>query len=76
MSNFYLCFSLIDPEDRIVGDMSTAMYDFVPTSSLKGMEDFVEDSEYYSYFKTSESGIVKIEEYPRNEFIFNYKNSL
>ena len=46
--------------------MSTAMYDFVPTSSLKGMEDFVEDSEYYSYFKTNEKGAVKIEEYPRN----------
>ncbi len=66
---------MIDPEDRIVGDMSTAMYDFVPTSSLKGMEDFVEDSEYYSYFKTSESGVVKVEEYPRNEFIFEYNHS-
>ena len=45
--------------------MSTAIYDFMPTSTLKGMEDFVEVSEYYSYYKTKGLDSVNIESYPR-----------
>ena len=29
---------------------SASMYDFVPSTKIKGMEDFVEDSEYYDKF--------------------------
>ena len=41
----------IDADERLLGDTATSMYDFVPTSRLKGMEDFVEESEYYQHYQ-------------------------
>lgn len=51
----------IDPDEKVIGDMSTSMYDFVPTSSLKGMEDFVEEQDYYDYYQTVERDSVPIQ---------------
>ena len=51
----------IDPEEKVIGNMSTSMYDFVPTTSLKGMEDFVEESDYYSYYKTGDKHQINTE---------------
>merc|ERR1719474_2119947 len=50
----------IDPEERVIGDMSTAIYDFVPTDKLKGNEDFVEESDHYSFYKTPEINSLQI----------------
>ena len=41
----------IDADEKLIGDTATSMYDFVPTSKLKGMEDFVEESEYYQHYQ-------------------------
>jgi len=51
----------IDPEEKVIGDMSSSMYDFVPTSSLKGMEDFVEETDYYNYYKTDARDSVPVQ---------------
>lgn len=37
----------IDPDERVIGDVSTSMYDYIPTSTLKGMEDFIEETDLY-----------------------------
>ena len=43
---------LMDPEEaKLKGGAATALYDFVPSTVLKGMEDFVEESDYYQYYK-------------------------
>ena len=41
----------IDADEKVIGDAAASMYDFVPTNKLKGMEDFVEESEYYDYYQ-------------------------
>ena len=51
----------IDPESLVVGDGSTSMYDFVPTSRLKGMEDFVEDADYYDHYQPMGSNTIPIQ---------------
>jgi len=63
----------IDPDEKIIGEMSSTMYDFVPTSSLKGMDDFVEDSDYYGYLKTEEIGTIKPEIHPSLTFPENLR---
>ena len=43
---------LIRPEERLLTGRAMALYEFMPTKDLQGMEDFVEESEYYdSYTK-------------------------
>lgn len=63
----------IDPDEKIIGDMSSTMYDFVPTSSLKGMDDFIEDGDYYGYLKTDEIGTIESEIHPSLTFPENLK---
>jgi len=43
---------LIHPEERVLGASggASALHDFVPTSELRGMEEFVEESEYYDLY--------------------------
>jgi len=53
---------LIDPDERVLsGGEADAMYDFVPTSRLKGTDDFVEESEYYEHYEKVKSAPMKIE---------------
>ena len=58
----------IDPEEVIIGETSNTMYDYVPTTNLKGMEDFVEEKDYYNNF--GEFDPIKVENYPREEICF------
>ena len=51
---------IINPQEMILGERgneidaaSASMYDFVPSTKVKGMEDFIEDSAYYSVYETS-----------------------
>lgn len=52
---------LINPEERTMGGGSTsALYDFVPTTELKGMEEFVEEADYYDFYKKMNQNDVRI----------------
>jgi len=52
---------IINPEERSMGGGSTsALYDFVPTTELKGMEEFVEEADYYKYYKRMDQDDVRI----------------
>ena len=68
----------IDPNERILGnDESIAMYDYIPTSSLKGMEDFVEESDYYKYYEKLEEKSHAIElchviNFPKHVNVFTF----
>lgn len=43
---------LIEPEQKgLGGGAASALYDFVPTTELKGMEEFVEETDYYKYYR-------------------------
>ena len=51
---------LVEPEERVMGGgASPALYDFVPPTTLKGMEEFVEEADYYSYYKQLDSREVR-----------------
>lgn len=43
---------LILPSELGGPDSASALYDFVPATRLKGMEDYVPESHHYSYYKT------------------------
>lgn len=47
---------VIDPD---LGIDSGSLHEFVPATKLKGMEDYVAESEYYSYYKVSTLADVK-----------------
>ena len=51
---------LISPSEQVLGNAEAlALYDFVPTKNIKGMEDFVEEIDYYeSYQKLDDIPIL------------------
>ncbi|XP_014252746.1 5-methylcytosine rRNA methyltransferase NSUN4 [Cimex lectularius] len=48
---------LIDPE---VGKLSGSLYEFVPTSRLKGKEDWVLESQHYQYYESGTDFPIRI----------------
>lgn len=66
--------------DRIVSsDKTGALFEFIPTKKIKGMEDFVLESDHYNYYKDSTSDFplnyVKEEsiDIPKNLLIYTYE---
>jgi len=54
---------LVAPEERVMGaGASPALFDFMPATELKGMDDFVEEGEYYSYKKVGRREVRVVEE--------------
>nr|CAD7404094.1 unnamed protein product [Timema cristinae] len=56
---------LIDPS---VGLSASALYEFVPATKLKGMEDFVLESEHYAYYKKDTDFPVHVEKEKKLNF--------
>ncbi|KAM7353490.1 5-methylcytosine rRNA methyltransferase l(2)10685 [Cochliomyia hominivorax] len=54
---------VIDPEVSTAG-----LYEFVPATQLKGMEDWVPESEHYRYYQTTRDFPLNIE--PETDFTF------
>ncbi|XP_023298918.2 5-methylcytosine rRNA methyltransferase NSUN4 [Lucilia cuprina] len=54
---------MIDPEVNTGG-----LYEFVPATQIKGMEDWIPESEHYRYYQTTTDFPLNIE--PETEFIF------
>lgn len=64
---------LIDPNVGMAG-----LQEFIPASKLKGMEDFISESDHYKYYNNSADFPVSIEmehsfEIPENLEIFSYE---
>lgn len=64
---------LIDPNEGTAG-----LHEFIPASKLKGMEDYVSESDHYKYYNTSADFPLTIEmehnfEIPENLNIFSYE---
>jgi len=60
---------LIRPQDNVFGDGSMALHQYVPTQELKGMDDFVEEAQYYqNYKKVSKSQSFSIKPFLRLNF--------
>ena len=54
---------LVAPEERVMGaGASPALFDFMPATELKGMDDFVEEADYYSYKKVGRREVRVVEE--------------
>lgn len=51
---------LIKPEANVLGGGSMALHQFVPTKELKGMEEFVEESQYYEKYKKVDAQAIKV----------------
>ena len=50
---------------------ATAMYDFVPTTKLKGNEEFVEETEFYDRYESIDaSSAVPIDVLPEKHLVF------
>lgn len=54
---------MIDPEISTGG-----LYEFVPATQIKGMEDWIPESEHYRYYQTTADFPLEIE--PETEFLF------
>ena len=51
---------LIMPHENVLGGGSMALHQYVPTKELKGMEDFVEESQYYDSYKKVATFLINI----------------
>lgn len=60
---------MVDPEHG-----TGALYDFVPASTIKGMEDWIPESEHYKYYQTTNDFPIEFE--LENEFTFPENLSL
>uniref|UniRef100_A0A1B0BDS8 NOL1/NOP2/Sun domain family member 4 n=1 Tax=Glossina palpalis gambiensis TaxID=67801 RepID=A0A1B0BDS8_9MUSC len=64
---------IIDPEIGTGG-----LYEFVPATKIKGMEDWIPESDYYRYYQTTTDFPLKIEpelnfSYPENLALYTYE---
>ena len=50
---------LIKPDKNLLSGNSVTMYNFMPTAKLKGMEDFVEESQYYESYEKVDKDFIK-----------------
>ena len=58
----------IDREQTSVGETSSFLHDHVPTSALKGMDDFVEESEYYKVYQMVKKDTISVK--PCDKLVF------
>ena len=62
---------LIDPENIIMGGKeSIQMYEFVPSKESLGLEDFVEEQDYYEKYSQSQNSNSKFEKIPEGVYEF------
>ena len=69
---------LVEPDSIVIGGKKSAsMYEFVPPIETKGMEDFIEESEYFERFESKDKTQFttvkeKVYDFPENldAFIF------
>ena len=59
---------LIKPDKNLLSGNSVTMYNFMPTAKLKGMEDFVEESQYYESYEKIDTNFIKFKPYPKLNF--------
>jgi len=59
---------LIMPEDNVLGGGAMALHQYVPTKELKGMEEFVEESQYYQTYKKVASQAITVKPFFRLHF--------
>ncbi|KAL3273459.1 hypothetical protein HHI36_014903 [Cryptolaemus montrouzieri] len=57
---------------------SEVLQEFIPTTEIKGMEDFIPESNYYAYYDQSSNSNVKIErefdiDFPENLNVYSYE---
>jgi len=62
---------LIDPENIVMGGKeSIQMYEFVPSKESLGLEDFVEEQDYYEKYSQSQNSNSKFEKIPEGVYEF------
>jgi len=61
---------LIKPDKNVLGGSSMSMYKFMPTAKLKGMEEFVEEAEYYDTYTKVEKDKDHIKQRPFTKLHF------
>ena len=59
---------LIKPDNNVLGGNSVSMYQFMPTVELKGMEEFVEESQYYESYTKVDKDFIKFRPFPKFNF--------
>lgn len=59
---------LIRPEENVLGGWSMALHQFVPTKEVKGMDDFVEEAQYYQSYKKVAKQAISIKPFLRLHF--------
>ena len=59
---------LMKPDQNLLGGNSVTMYKFMPTAKLKGMEDFVEESQYYESYEKIDTNFIKFKQHPKLNF--------
>lgn len=59
---------LLKPDKNVLGGNSVSMYQFMPTAKLKGMEEFVEESQYYESYIQVDKHHVKSKPFPKFHF--------
>ena len=59
---------LIKPDKSVLGKDMVSMYKFMPTAKLKGMEEFVEESQYYDSYEQVDKDFIKIRPFPKFHF--------
>ncbi|XP_075153735.1 5-cytosine rRNA methyltransferase nsun-4-like isoform X1 [Haematobia irritans] len=64
---------IVDPDHG-----TGALYDFVPASTIKGMEDWIPESEHYKYYQTTTDFPLKMEverdfTFPENLSLYTYE---
>ena len=59
---------MIKPEKNLLEGNAVSMYNFMPTKELKGMEEFVEESQYYESYTKVEAEFIKLRPHPVLQF--------
>lgn len=66
---------IIRPSDPL---SATTMYEFIPATKIKGLENWVDESKYYDYYKKTLDFPIEIEEetelnFPKNLNVYMYE---
>ena len=59
---------IIKPDTHFLSGNSSQLYQFMPTAKLKGMEEFVEESQYYESYTKVEAEFIKLRPHPVLQF--------
>lgn len=68
----------LQPERLISKDNSGSLYDFIPATKIKGMEDFVFESDHYRYYSNQADFPLEYKKdrqihYPENLHVYTYE---